>query len=125
MILCVHCGQQNKEDSLFCTSCGNGLSEDRFIVGHLRVLSQAVSREYLVSEVERSIGREAVNDIVIDDAEMSGRHAKIRFRGEGFWVEDLNSTNGTFVNGDRIFEPTFLHDEDLLKMGRTLLQLKL
>ena len=125
MILCTHCSHQNKKDSQFCTSCGNRLVDEPCIAAHLKLLGKSEQREFLVSDEESYIGRDASNDIVLDDAEMSARHARIGFRDGGFWVEDLDSTNGTYVNGTRIDAPTFLHDEDLLKMGRTLLQLKI
>lgn len=125
MILCSHCGHQNKNESTFCTFCGNRLPDNRYIIGRLRLLGKEETREYLIAEVDRYIGRDAGNDIVIDDAEMSAQHAKIWFEGQGFWVEDLRSTNGTFVNGERLREPTRLRDEDLLKMGRTLLKFKI
>ena len=55
---------------------------------------------------------------------MSAQHARITYDDDCFWVEDLQSTNGTFVNGERISEMTQLQDEDLLKMGRTLMKFK-
>ena len=126
MILCAHCGHQNRNESAFCTFCGNRLPDDRLVVGRLILLGEREKREYLIADVDRYIGRDAGNDIVVyDDDEISACHARISFRDGGFWVEDLQSTNGTFVNGKRICEPVCLRDEDLLKMGRTLLKFKI
>ena len=124
MILCTHCGKQNKNESHFCTFCGNRISAHPYVVGHLVLLGESDNREYLIAEADRSIGRDEVNDISIEDTEMSSRHARISLTEEGFWVEDLHSTNGTFVNGKRIEEPTRLHNDDLLKMGHTLLKFR-
>ena len=125
MILCTHCGNQNKSASAFCTSCGNQLADAGFIVGRLIILASGGNREYLIAESARSIGRDGANDLVVDDEEMSARHAAITFREDGFWVEDLESTNGTFLNGERIEVASRLQDEDLLKMGRTLMKFKM
>ena len=124
MILCVHCGRQNRRASQFCTFCGSRLAEEGLVVARLSLVGGVENREYLVSGAERSIGRDEANDIVILDQEMSARHARIVCREERFWVEDLDSRNGTFVNGTRIAESTLLHDADLLKMGSTLMEFR-
>jgi len=49
-----------------------------------------------------SIGRSDECDIVIESPYVSARHALIKKRGKRFYIEDLNSTNGTFVNGKRV-----------------------
>ncbi len=122
MILCTNCGNQNKNDNAFCTFCGNKLAEDPFIVGRLILLGDEGNREYLVGDSARTIGRDGANDLVVDDEEVSSRHARITYDDGCFWVEDLNSTNGTFVNGERISAITRLQDDDLLKMGHILMK---
>lgn len=59
-----------------------------------------------------TIGRWADNDVVIDDRWVSRTHAQIRRQGEQYVVEDLDSKNGTFLNGRRIDSPTVLTDGD-------------
>lgn len=125
MILCNHCGHQNKNKGTFCTSCGNRLLGDCYIVGRLSLLSGEEEREYLLADADRYIGRDPGNDIVVPDEAVSAQHARISFRDRGFWVEDLRSTNGTFVNEERIAGPVRLRDEDLLKMGHTFLAFKI
>ena len=53
-----------------------------------------------------------------DDA-VSRLHARLALVGHHWFVEDLNSTNGTIVNGEPIFAPQVLHDGDELLLGRT------
>ncbi len=126
MLLCAFCGYQNKSKSKFCTSCGNRLADESYMVGRILVLSEGgVRREYLISAAERYLGRDTANDVVMDDEEVSARHARISFVDGTFWVEDLQSTNGTFVNGERIRERTKLQNEDLVKIGKTLLQFRI
>jgi DNA-binding response OmpR family regulator len=63
-----------------------------------------------------TLGRWADNDITIDDRWVSRHHAQIRRQGESYVVEDLDSKNGTFVNGQRIAGPTPLADGDELQV---------
>src|SRR5690348_8666101 len=68
------------------------------------------------------IGREDVGegvDVVIDDAEMSRRHAVVTPVGNGLEIEDLGSLNGTFVNGDRISGKVSLTPNAEVKIGTT------
>jgi pSer/pThr/pTyr-binding forkhead associated (FHA) protein len=63
-----------------------------------------------------TIGRKAENDIAIDNQAVSGFHAKIFKDPEGFSIEDLNSLNGTFVNGQRIAKSP-LNNADVILVG--------
>lgn len=49
-----------------------------------------------------TLGRDVNNTIVLDDAFVSGEHAVLTFRGRGWFLEDLGSTNGTFLNGEPV-----------------------
>ncbi len=69
---------------------------------------------------ELVIGREDT-DLAIDDDEMSSRHAVVRRHANRLQVEDLGSTNGTFVDGTRIAEPTLLGGGAEIKVGTTVL----
>ncbi len=71
-------------------------------------------------EDEIVIGREDT-DLTIDDDEMSRRHAVVRRHANRLQVEDLGSTNGTFVDGTRIAEPTLLGGGAEIKVGTTVL----
>ena len=65
-----------------------------------------------------SVGRMPESNIVLADPNVSRNHAEIRPRGTGYVVVDLNSTNGTKVNGMRVQEHE-LHDGDELSFGNT------
>jgi hypothetical protein len=56
------------------------------------------------------------------DSFVSSRHARVFPRGDEMWVEDLGSTNGTFVNSARISAPTVLRPGDRLQVGHTVLE---
>jgi pSer/pThr/pTyr-binding forkhead associated (FHA) protein len=71
-------------------------------------------------EDEIVIGREDT-DLEINDLELSRRHAVVRRFADRLQVEDLGSTNGTFVDGNRIVEPTLLGGGAEIKIGTTVL----
>ncbi len=66
------------------------------------------------------LGRDVTNDIVVGDAEISRQHSRITRTPGGMVLEDLGSTNGTFVNGDRLVSPRVLTSGDLVGMGENV-----
>ncbi len=66
------------------------------------------------------MGRDVTNDVVLGDAEVSRQHARITRTPAGYVLEDLGSTNGTFVNGDRLAAPRVLNAGDLLGLGEVV-----
>ena len=66
---------------------------------------------------ENMIGRDPDGAVHIDHTEISRRHARVLINGDGAVVEDLQSRNGTFLNGKRVESPTALHDGDVLSLG--------
>jgi hypothetical protein len=65
-----------------------------------------------------TIGRTEDNTIAIDDGFVSGSHAEIVFDQGMWWIQDLNSTNGTFVNNQPVRSRVRLSDGDILQFGR-------
>jgi FHA domain-containing protein len=71
------------------------------------------------------VGRDAASAIRLDgDDFASARHARIEPRQDGVWVEDLGSTNGTFVNGAKVTRKRLLRAGDALRVGQTELRLE-
>jgi pSer/pThr/pTyr-binding forkhead associated (FHA) protein len=71
------------------------------------------------------VGRDPGSGITLDgDDFASSRHASIEPRADGVWVEDLGSTNGTFVNGERIDARTLVRAGDAVRIGQTELRLE-
>lgn len=66
------------------------------------------------------IGRDPANAIVINDPEVSRRHARLTLQGGRYVLEDLGSTNGTFVNGRRLTGPYVLKTGDVVSLGETI-----
>jgi hypothetical protein len=71
-----------------------------------------------------SLGRDVNNSIVLDDEFVSTTHAALTYRGRAWYVEDLGSTNGTFVNGSQVdgLAPVAFGDE--LQVGQVRLRLE-
>jgi len=66
-----------------------------------------------------SIGRSSDADVRIEDRFASGVHARVYSRGANYYVEDMNSTNGTFLNGGQLSGEAKLNDLDEVKIGNT------
>lgn len=64
-----------------------------------------------------SLGRKASNTIVLDDDFVSGEHALVSWRDNRAWLEDVASTNGTFLNEAEVTRPTPVAEGDLLGIG--------
>ncbi|ABS01568.1 hypothetical protein FHR75_002093 [Kineococcus radiotolerans] len=77
-------------------------------------------RGYVLSEAVTVIGRGSDADVVVDDPGVSRRHAEIRVSGHGARLSDLSSTNGTFVDGERV-SSLDLFDGTAITVGRTTL----
>lgn len=76
---------------------------------------------YSLTGESTSVGRSSEGDIVIQgDDYTSGRHARFTRHGGLLYVEDLGSTNGTFVNGNKAVGATPLRDGDEIKVGSTI-----
>jgi pSer/pThr/pTyr-binding forkhead associated (FHA) protein len=66
------------------------------------------------------IGRGAESDVPLDgDSTVSSRHAVVTRAPDGLWVEDIGSTNGTFVNGARVTSSRLLQPGDVVRVGHT------
>ncbi len=72
-----------------------------------------------------TMGREPDNTFVItDDSFISGHHARVEIRPDNVWVVDLKSTNGTFVNGQRITGERSVRKGDRIQVGSTVLEMR-
>jgi hypothetical protein len=80
-------------------------------------------RPNLVFELDAEsyiIGREAGNEIVIEDPQVSRRHAQLTRQGASYLLEDIGSTNGTYVNGKRVTAPVLLANGDMIGLADTV-----
>jgi pSer/pThr/pTyr-binding forkhead associated (FHA) protein len=98
-----------------------GIAPGRLVVTRSHVVPAGAVFE--AGPVPTTVGRSDDNVVVLDgDDYASGRHARVESGLDGTWVIDLGSTNGTYVNGERIEGRTRLHEGDLLQVGDTELR---
>lgn len=86
------------------------------------VSSPALSsgEEHTIDSGPLLLGRAAENDLpLLRDEFSSGQHARVEPRRDGVWIEDMGSTNGTFVNGVRLTSPRKLSSGDVIRVGET------
>lgn len=76
-------------------------------------IDDVVIKEVQLTKDRTTLGRRPYNDIVIDNLAVSGEHAVIQMAGEQVFLEDLNSTNGTYVNGKAIKRQQLQSGDDI------------
>jgi len=119
---CKNCGEVLSPDLRFCPTCGQALSPDAAQAAALRVprllihVTDKPDREVLLNRVTFTLGRLPDNGIVVPEPYVSSHHGRLDFQ-EGAWhYRDLNSTNGTYINGRRS-PGAALQDGDILRIG--------
>lgn len=127
---CFRCGEANPSTRLFCTTCGYELADkfavaDRYmgpngrpLLARLTMQNGAMGgRSYRFHQIVTTIGRTNGNDLIISGRTVSRRHARLWFDNGRWYLEDLQSANGTLINGVRISQPQALNDGDVINFG--------
>lgn len=78
------------------------------------------NQTYELTKDRVTLGRDITNDITINDPEVSRHHMQLIRGAGGYTIEDLGSTNGTFVNGQRLTSPRPLRPGDMIGLGETV-----
>ncbi|MEX2275426.1 MAG: FHA domain-containing protein [Actinomycetota bacterium] len=142
-VFCTRCGHPNKDDARFCAQCGaplqdettvsltpveeEGAGEEEFPFPHDQLeTGQALllvkrgpnaGSTFLIEAGETTVGRLPESDVFLDDVTVSRSHARIERRDGAFFVKDLGSLNGTYVNGERVDE-TKMASGDEIQVGK-------
>jgi pSer/pThr/pTyr-binding forkhead associated (FHA) protein len=93
-------------------------------MGFQLVISEGkeAGREFEFDQASVVIGRTAECDVILYEAGVSRKHARIGVEGPGFFIEDLGSSNGTFL---RLGAPSFVDNGDQFLIGRQLVRVEL
>jgi pSer/pThr/pTyr-binding forkhead associated (FHA) protein len=142
-VLCRNCGHRNPSDAHFCANCGTPLQDDTTIsftpiqaedeAGEETALPQSelepgqallvvqrgpnAGSKFLIDKDVTTAGRHPESDIFLDDVTVSRRHAEFVRRDGNFFVKDVGSLNGTYVNRQRV-EEAELATGDELQIGK-------
>ncbi|MBN1487968.1 MAG: FHA domain-containing protein [Anaerolineae bacterium] len=81
------------------------------------LISQRTNAKYDINEPTVNIGRASDNQLKLEGEKLSRHHATVRLENDTFQIQDLGSSNGTFVNGTRIYAPVALQDGDIVRLG--------
>jgi pSer/pThr/pTyr-binding forkhead associated (FHA) protein len=80
-------------------------------------LDNVVIKEFQITKERTTLGRRPYNDIVIDNLAVSGEHAVLTAAQNDVFIEDLNSTNGTYINGKAV-KKQLLSNNDVVEVGK-------
>ena len=138
---CSRCGHRNDDLDRFCGNCGEQLREETaglpavegeegqtpypfpgeaLSPGEALILVRngaAAGSTFLLAREVTTIGRDPGSDVFLDDVTVSRKHAEVRRHPDGFYVHDLGSLNGTYVNRERV-DVTKLASGDEVQVGR-------
>ena len=133
MLRCPNCQFDNRQGVFYCERCGRQMpaaeygdtvagTQDAAGEGGYSLVVQSGSQGAQVFAIDpgrHRLGRSVNSHIRLSEPTISNNHAVINVRPEGVWIEDMNSTNGTFVNGQRITRPVWLTPGDNIQVGTT------
>jgi len=142
-LFCTHCGHPNRDDARFCAECGSALQDDATLTlppiehddephdefpfphdelktGQALLLvkrGQTAGSTFLLADDVSSAGRNTDSAVFLDDVTVSRKHAVFERRNDGWFVRDVGSLNGTYVNGEQVDE-TKLASGDEVQVGK-------
>jgi hypothetical protein len=96
------------------------LARPRFPAIHLTRIENGISQVVRFTSPRVTIGRDPAAEYYLEEKTISARHARLYFENSQWWAEDLGSTNGTFLNQERVIEPMALAGGDQLRCGQVI-----
>lgn len=121
--ICPVCKFENREENIFCTQCGTKLLAENKLGPRLFLLNGKLQNTvFTLNGKKIRLGRNPDNTVVLKDNQISKYHAEIYYGDKKYWIKDLDSKNGVYINGKRISDPKWLLPGSLIKLGATILR---
>ena len=122
---CSACSHENRPGAFFCSQCGTKLhfvaaSEGRLV----RMNGSQLDRRIDLPSPVCVLGRAPTTSVRLEDESVSKEHARLTYAEGRFLIEDLGSSNGTFVNGRRVLGRAEIRPGDLIRLGAVILKLE-
>jgi len=122
---CAACTHENRPGSFFCSQCGSRLHLENESLGDLvRMNGPQQDTRLEIPGPVCVLGRANTANIVLEEDSVSKEHARLTYSEDGFRIEDMQSSNGTFLNGKRVHEVAEVVSGDLLRLGSVILKLE-
>ncbi len=122
---CAYCGHENRPDCNYCTQCGIKLNDEKRSGPLLRMLrNEDKTTVFKLVQGKSTVGRDLNNDIIIEDQLVSKSHAAVYVENGDIYIEDMNSSNGVYVNGKKISRRIKVNNGSLIRVGSTILKLE-
>ncbi len=123
---CPSCQHTNEYNDNFCTHCGLKLILANDSSARLYILlGEPMGANFLLRKGKTTIGHDSGNLIVIGDEHISNKHAFIICEEGNYWIEDRQSKNGVYLNGNKVSGRQHLVDGSVIKMGETIFKFEL
>jgi pSer/pThr/pTyr-binding forkhead associated (FHA) protein len=123
--ICPACTHENRPHAFFCAQCGTKVHFDHDSVGKLvRMNGPQQDRRLDIPGTVCVIGRDPSATLHLEEESVSKQHARLNRSEDGYEIEDLDSSNGTFVNGRRVHGRAAIRPGDLIRLGAVILKLE-
>ena len=121
--ICTACYERIRKNARYCTHCGEKQYKEMAIGPSIMILTKDQnSVTFPLKNGKSTIGRHVKNSIIVNDENVSTYHAAITVDNKSATIEDLNSRNGVYVNGQKISGCVTLKSGSLIKIGSTILK---
>jgi pSer/pThr/pTyr-binding forkhead associated (FHA) protein len=122
---CSACTHENRPGAFFCSQCGTKLHFAAPQQGRLLRMNGPLQAQVIeLPSTVCVLGRDPNATVHLEEESVSKQHARLQCEHGRFIIEDLESSNGTFVNGRRIHAATEIHPGDLIRLGSVILKLE-
>jgi pSer/pThr/pTyr-binding forkhead associated (FHA) protein len=126
LALCPACTHENRPGAFFCAQCGTKVHFDAEPRGRfVRMNGPHQDRKLDIPTPVCVVGRDPSATLRLEEDSVSKLHARLQLTDEGFEIEDLESSNGTFVNGRRVHGRAPIRSGDLIRVGAVILKLEM